>query len=68
MKIIQLVNRDGSRTMGPSAPVPDNFDVQAWAEKRRASLRFIGVVEIVEVYLDTHRRVSRRLAAMKRKD
>ena len=48
MKLIFLQRADGSMAMGPSAPVPDDFDVQAWADKRRASLRILGVVRVVE--------------------
>jgi len=47
MKILYLVNRDGTR-WAPSAPVPDDFDTQAWANKRRRSLKLIGVVRVEE--------------------
>jgi hypothetical protein len=52
MKIIELVLRDGSVRLGPSAAVPDDFDVQAWANKRLASLQMLGVVEIRETFLE----------------
>jgi hypothetical protein len=41
MKIIELVLRDGSVRLGPSAAVPDDFDVQAWANQRLASLHML---------------------------
>jgi len=54
MKILYLVNRDGTR-WAPSAPVPDDFDTQAWAEKRKASFKLIGIVRVEEQYLPAAR-------------
>jgi hypothetical protein len=52
MKIIELVMADGSITLGPSAPVPDDFDVQQWASRRWASLHLLGVVRVQETFLE----------------
>jgi hypothetical protein len=48
MKLLILELADGTRTLGPSAPVPDDFDTQVWADKRRASLCLLGIVRVVE--------------------
>jgi len=47
MKLIYLIMHDGARHLATS-PVPDDFDVQAWANERAASLQVLGVVRVEE--------------------
>jgi hypothetical protein len=52
MKILLLEYADGTRAWGPSAAVPDDFDTQAWADKRRASMRLLGIARVVEQFIE----------------
>jgi len=48
MKTIILVRDDGARTL-VGAPVADDFDVQAWAQSRRAAFALLLIVQIIVV-------------------
>ena len=46
MKVLILVRVDGARTV--AGVVPAAFDVQAWAETRRAAFALLEIVQVME--------------------
>ena len=50
MKALSLIHRDGTRRA--CKLVADDFDTQTWADERRESLQFLGVVRVEEEPLE----------------